>query len=382
MPNALEKLIRLYQVERVKIVGMMTGSSADGLDLCLVEFTGRDQFPEYKVLDAREFPLPPEFGSAFKRPLELSTSESTNLSFKLGKWYAEQVAGCGWAFDLIASHGQTLVHAAPRYTLQIGEPGYLAARFNRPVIFDFRTRDVVMGGQGAPLIPIVDELLFRHATESRLGLNIGGIANITLLPPKNSPLPVIAWDTGPGNTLLDRTMMTWTQGEQAFDPNGENARAGRINQALLEWLRQHPYCGKKPPKSAGQEEFGIPFFQEIMDRFTPKTAGDWQDLLATLTEFTSVCIAGELKRFGRDYPTFKRLFIGGGGSRNVFMMERLRALLPQLEIESVNLAGIDSDNKEAFGFAYLGYLWLRQLPGNLPSVTGARKPVVLGKLCI
>lgn len=374
--------MQLRRTDRVRIVGMMTGTSADGLDLCLVEFTGMDRFPEYRVVETREMALPAELSAAFKRPLELSLSQAAELSFRLGEWYAEQILSCEWEFHLIASHGQTLVHAPPRYTLQIGEPGYMAQRLKKPVVYDFRTADVVLGGQGAPLIPVVDEYLYRHGEEARLCLNIGGIANMTLLPPKGHTLPVIAWDTGPGNTLMDRAMVTWTEGKLSYDPDGKNARAGRVNQTLLEWLFQHPYCEKRPPKSAGQEEFGNPFFQKIINQFSPHNAGDWQNLLATLTEFTTRCISVDLERFGADYPAFERLFVGGGGSRNVYLMERLQKMLPRVTIEPVKEAGVTQDNKEAFGFAYLGYLWLRQLSGNLPSVTGAREAAVLGKLCL
>jgi len=382
MQNSLKNLEKLRCSDTVRIVGMMTGTSADGLDLCLVEFSGTTRFPTFEVLESTTCPLPSHFSDAFKRPLELTVSTATNLSFRLGEWYAKQLISTKWKFDLIASHGQTLVHAPPQYTLQIGEPGFMAEQLKTPVVFDFRSQDVVLGGQGAPLIPVVDEFLFRDETEVRAALNIGGIANITLLPTKADSRPVIAWDTGPGNTLIDRAMATWTQGAEAFDRDGAQARKGVVNESLLDWLNAIPYCSKMPPKSAGQEQFGIPFFNEIFRQSAPKSDRDWQNLMATLTEFTVESIAREFRRFEDHYPTPTRLFIGGGGASNVYMMERLQHHLPTVVLEPVNLSGITSDNKEAFGFAYLGYLWLRQLPGNLPAVTGAKHAVILGKLCM
>lgn len=382
MQNSLENLQKIRQTQSVRIVGMMTGTSADALDVCLVEFTGTSRFPTFKIIDSMDCPLPAHFSDAFKKPLSLTVSAATDLSFQLGEWYAEQLAQTNWAFDLIASHGQTLVHAPPKYTLQIGEPGYLAAKCHKPVVFDFRTQDVVLGGQGAPLIPIVDEFLFRDDSEVRAALNIGGIANMTLLPVKSDSRPVIAWDTGPGNTLIDRAMMTWTKGNEAFDRDGQNARSGKIDQSLLSWLHVNPYCQKIPPKSAGQEQFGISFFNEILDRTSPTSNQDWQNLMATLTEFTVDSIASEIHRFGHEYPFPTRLFVGGGGVHNNFMLERLQNHLAGVTIERVNLAGITADNKEAFGFAYLGYLWLRQMTGNLPGVTGAKRATILGKLSL
>jgi len=378
----LANLTALSQSESVKILGLMTGTSADGLDLCLVHFSGWNRYPNFTVLAAKEVKLPPGLANAFKRPLKLSASEAAGLSFELGLWYAESVMPAGWDFDLIASHGQTLVHAPPAYTLQIGEPAFLSAQTGKPVIFDFRTADVARGGQGAPLIPIVDDFLFRDLAETRVCLNLGGIANVTVLPTASSELPIIAWDTGPGNTLLDRAMVTWSKGESTFDRNGNAGRSGHIDPKLLGWLEQHPYFLKKPPKSAGQEEFGEDFFQGILSQFAPAGTNDWQKLLATLTEFTVVRIAAELRKFARAYFPIHRLLVSGGGVKNIYLMERLRLALPEIKIEPVRISGITTGNKEAFGFAYLGYLWLRQLTGNLPGVTGAGEAVVLGKLCL
>ncbi|MCF6239597.1 MAG: anhydro-N-acetylmuramic acid kinase, partial [Candidatus Marinimicrobia bacterium] len=246
---------------RLRILGLMTGSSADGLDVCLVEFSGKDRKPAFKVLYSSEIPYPETFHYSLRNPLELSNGEIEILDGELGKWFASEIDSLNLEFDAIASHGQTIKHEPPNFSLQIGDPVYMAKQFKVPVIHDFRTADIELGGQGAPLIPIADQYLFQNDHTDILALNIGGIANLTIVPAANKPLPLLAWDTGPGNTLIDKAVRLFSNNKLAYDPAGALAARGRPNIKLLDVLLSHEFYQLKPPRSAGQEQFGDKYFQ-------------------------------------------------------------------------------------------------------------------------
>ncbi|MEA1987459.1 MAG: anhydro-N-acetylmuramic acid kinase [Candidatus Marinimicrobia bacterium] len=376
----MKKINDLFQKEKIRIMGLMTGTSADELDMCLVEFDGKNKYPKFKIIQSKNIKLPSKLSEQFKNPQDLSGSEVASLHFELGRFFSNQIKNENLKIDIIASHGQTLFHNPPNFTYQIGEHSYIVNETNIPVIYDFRTMDVVNGGQGAPLIPIVDEYLFTQNDETVSALNLGGIANITIVPSKNSKKSTIAWDTGPANMLIDKAVFKFTSGREKFDKDGKYAYQGKLNNELLEWLLSNEYFQKQLPKSTGQETFGKKYFNEIIEKYKPKTESDWLSLIKTLTLFTVKSIATEFERESKKYSKIKTMFISGGGANNNFIVENLQKELPDVKIKILSKKDITTDNKEAFGFAYLGYLFVRRIPGNVPSVTGAKKECVLGKI--
>ncbi|MBT4132514.1 MAG: anhydro-N-acetylmuramic acid kinase [Candidatus Marinimicrobia bacterium] len=363
----------------VNILGLMTGSSADGLDLCLVNFSGDGRSPDYEVLYSHEITYPHQFQTSFRNPLELNDKDISMLDDELGAWFASEIKKLHLSFDFIASHGQTIKHEPPHFSLQIGNPKYMSETFNCSVIYDFRTADIEMGGQGAPLIPIVDQFLFQQESLDVLALNIGGIANLTMVPGVNNSNPLLAWDTGPGNTLIDRAVRLFTQDKLAYDQGGHLAAQGKLNLKLLDSLLEHEFYQRTPPRSAGQEQFGKLYFQNILKQFYPGNEQEFKDLIHTTTLLTAKTIARSVNSLSSEYSA-NSMQVGGGGVLNKTLMDMLVKDLPRLDIYKTNLNGVTQANKEAFGFAYLGYLFVNDFTANLPSVTGAQKAVTLGKL--
>ena len=376
----MKNINELLQKEQLRIMGLMTGTSADELDMCLVEFSGKDKYPKFKIISSKNIKMPSKLSERFKNPQDLSGSEVASLHFELGRFISDQIKNEKKQIDLVASHGQTLFHDPPNYTFQIGEPSYIVNELNIPVIYDFRTMDVVNGGQGAPLIPIVDEYLFTDDDDTVATLNLGGIANITIIPPKNSSKSTIAWDTGPANMLIDKAVLAFTSNKEKYDKDGKYASQGKVNNELLKWLMNNEYFNRKLPKSTGQEEFGRTYFNKIIEKFQPQTRDEWLSLITTLTLFTVRSISVEFNRESEKYSKVKTMYMSGGGSNNNFIVENLRKELSDINIKILSEKSITADNKEAFGFAYLGYLFIRRIPGNVPSVTGAKKESVLGKI--
>jgi len=376
----MKNINELLQKDRLRIMGLMTGTSADELDMCLVEFSGKDKYPKFKIISSKNIKMPSKLSERFKNPQDLSGSEVASLHFELGRFISDQIKNEKKQIDLVASHGQTLFHDPPNYTFQIGEPSYIVNELNIPVVYDFRTMDVVNGGQGAPLIPIVDEYLFTDDDDTMATLNLGGIANITIIPPKNSSKSTIAWDTGPANMLIDKAVLAFTSNKEKYDKDGKYASQGKVNNELLKWLMNNEYFNRKLPKSTGQEEFGRTYFNKIIEKFQPQTRDEWLSLITTLTLFTVRSISVEFNRESEKYSKVKTMYMSGGGSNNNFIVENLRKELSDINIKILSEKSITADNKEAFGFAYLGYLFIRRIPGNILSVTGAKKDCVLGKI--
>ena len=309
------------------------------------------------------------------------------LNFAVGEAFAEAakaaIATAGLEpgdVDAIASHGQTIYHAPgarpiaglpSRSTLQVGDIALIAARTGIRTVGDFRTKDIALGGQGAPLVPFVDYLLTgRQAT---VWLNIGGIANTTAVPRDARPEDVTAFDTGPGNTLLDRTVRERTTGRMSCDRGGKLALAGTVDEILLGEMLEYRYFRRKPPKSTGPEEFGEAFLKRFP---LPRRLEDACATLAALTADTIMC--GVLQACGRDAPS--RIIASGGGVRNDAIMSGLRERLSGVPIVDSNAIGVDPDAKEAFAFAVLGLCTLEGVPNTLPSATGASRAAVLGKV--
>jgi len=364
----------------MKVAGVMSGTSLDGIDVAIVEIRGR----RFQVEAFRSFAYPPRLRQAI---LNLdNVPDLARLHFLLGELYAEAVLKTsresGLRPDLIACHGQTVYHQGRpvRFlgrrvscTLQIAEAAVLAERTGLPVVSDFRPRDIAAGGQGAPLVPYVDYWLFRHPKRCRAALNIGGIANVTILPAGAKPHEVIAFDTGPGNMVIDALVERHTNGRLRFDRGGRLARAGRVNPQLLDRLLADSYYRLRPPKSAGREQYGAAFVERLLKEGLAPL-----DLIATATAFTAAAVAIGLGRFSPQ--PVEEVIVSGGGAHNQRILDYLRAFLPQARVAVSSEYGIDPDAKEAVAFAILGYETWRRRPANLPSATGARRAVVLGKI--
>ena len=287
----------------------------------------------------------------------------------------------------MGSHGQTLWHipVAETYggrqvrgTLQLGEPSLICEKFGCPVVSDFRVRDMAAGGQGAPLVPYVEYLLYRKDGQT-VGLqNIGGIGNLTVLPRGGAPEDTFAFDTGPGNMVMDQIVERVTQGRQRYDENGALAAQGRYSERLLSWLLQDPYLKKAPPKSTGREYYGKEYVDALMARAREEGLSD-ADTLATACRFTAECIRVAIEEHCASRPDY--LVIGGGGSRNPTLMRDIRRVLPIPVLVNEDL-GFDSEAKEAVAFAVLANECIHGSANNMPSVTGAAHPVVMGKISI
>ena len=406
----MHRLAALAAKQPRRVVGLMSGTSADGIDAVLVELWGCGESTRYEVLSFATTPLP----SALRREVFALFAEDASLdalcrvNFALGEAFAtaalaalEQAALGPDALDLIGSHGQTVRHLpASGSTLQIGEPAVIAARTGAVTIADFRAADLAVGGEGAPLVPLADHLLFAQPHEGRLLLNIGGIANVTALPANAAASAIRAFDLGPGNMLIDAAVAHYTGGRERFDRGGQRAARGRIDEGLLAELMRTPFLQREPPKSTGREEFGERFLAEVLRR-EPGRADDliatsgtsaelrWtrrrepgraDDLIATLTAFTVQSIAEGIDRFCPG--EFAALWVGGGGVHNPRIMAGLRRALPRLVVRSLAELGVDPDAREALAFAVLANETLLGRTGNIPAATRAQRPVVLGKIAL
>ena len=349
------------------VAGLISGTSADGIDVALV------RMPALRVEMFRTVPYPRDVRKAIlaaSNAPAIAVAEISRLNFAIGELFAKAViAVCGkHKPKLIGSHGQTIFHQGRVSTLQIGEPALIAVRTGIQTIGDFRVADIAAGGEGAPLVPFLDYRLLRHRTRTRAALNIGGISNVTVIPADVGPDKVIAFDTGPGNMVIDALVTRFTSGRRKFDRGGAWAARGRVDEALLAKLLRDPYYRRPPPKSAGREQYGIEFVDALPKR--PEA-----DLLATVTALTADTIA-------RSLPRIDDLLVSGGGVHNSTLMSRLAAALPATKFMRAEQFGIPGDAKEAVLFALLAYETLHRRPGNIPSATGARHPVVLGKVCM
>ncbi len=354
----------------MKIAGLMSGTSLDGIDVAGVEMPGVKTLRFYSV------PYPNRIRD---RLLAISdatahTAEISRLHFELGELYARALKHAG-PIDLIGCHGQTIYHEGGRNTLQLGEAAVIAERTGVPVVSNFRARDIAAGGQGAPLVPYADYMLFRHARRTRVALNIGGIANITVIPAGAKPQQVIAFDTGPGNMVMDALAQAATGGRLHFDRGGRMAARGRLDRKLLDQLLHDPYYRRRHPKSAGREQYGKEFVTRLVDSGQPV-----EDLLATATALTAATIAIGINRSVAAPAAKVDLIASGGGVHNAQLMAQLAALLPDVTVVTSRDFGIDPDAKEAIAFALLAYATWGGRPSNVPSATGARRSVLLGSV--
>jgi len=380
------------------VLGMMSGTSADGIDVALARISGAP--PRLSAKLAAHHHL--RFTASVRRSIlnlanggATSTAEISHLNFLLGEEFARAAIAASrkWRvplskIDLVGSHGQTVFHQGEATlakgvrriasTLQIGEPCIIAERTGIDTIADFRSSDIAAGGHGAPLVPFVDYLLYRDAKRGRVALNIGGIANVTVIPAAAIPADVFAFDTGPGNMLIDALVESITRGHAHFDRGAKIARSGKTIPALLEQLMNDSYLSKKPPKTAGREEFGLEYAKKWI-AWGKKHRASPSDLVRTATVFTSLSIADAFRRFIFPRARVQELIVAGGGANNPLLMAQLAAVLPGIQVISSAQWGIPTEAKEAFAFAVLAYESYHGRPNNLPSATGARHPVVMGK---
>ncbi len=358
----------------MRVAGIMSGTSLDGIDVAIVDIRGT----RIDTAAFRSTPYAPDVREAVLAVSNTTTTTAAiaRLNFRLGELYAQAVREtCRRtrvpleSIELIGCHGQTIYHEGGITTLQIGEAAVIAERTGIPVVSDFRTRDIAAGGKGAPLVPYVDYRLYRHGKRGRIALNIGGIANITAIPAGGAPEDVVAFDTGPGNMVIDALAREYTRGRENYDRDGRIAASGKVIRALLDELLADPYYSQKPPKTAGREQYGVEFLERLKGR--P------EDVIATATVLTAATIAIGIRRLRGEYHD---LIVSGGGAHNPQIMAHLAGFLPHLALATSADFGIDIDGKEAICFAVLAYETRRGRPGNLPSATGARRPAVLGKL--
>jgi anhydro-N-acetylmuramic acid kinase len=397
------------------VVGLISGTSMDGIDAALVRISGPATQPRVRLVAFATLNYSAPVRQTILRIAtgEASTAgEISQLNFLLGELFAEAALRvCRKArispsrLAAVGSHGQTIYHQGVptregarsiTSTLQIAEPSVIAERTGVPVVADFRTADMAAGGQGAPLVPMVDYLLLPDARKGTVALNIGGIANFTVIPAGAKAVQVFGFDTGPGNMVIDGLVRHFTRGQKAYDAGGRWAAKGRALEPLLDEMLRLPFFSQPPPKSAGREQFGQDFIRQFfLDRISSDSAigkrrltrqiGNRQssivnDLLRTATELTARTIADALERFVLGKLAMHRLIISGGGAHNRLLVVRLAELLPNLRVHRSDEFGLDVDAKEAIAFAVLADRTMHGLPGNLPSVTGARRPVVLGKI--
>ena len=387
------------------VAGVMSGTSADGVDVAICRVSPGlkpGALPRVKVLAHRSFPYAAEVRGAVLAAMSAeatSTAELARLSWRLGEVYAaavrETVQRTGLEPQLVALHGQTIYHQAKavsyldtpvRCTWQTGEPAVLVERLGLPVVSDFRTADLAAGGQGAPLVPMLDVALFQHATRNRILLNLGGIANLTALPAGCGIGEVLAFDTGPANMVVDACMERLTG--KSYDCGGKVAERGTVLDGVLRELMTDPFLAALPPKSCGREQFGAAFAERLVARCEAESAKT-ADVIATATAFTAETILEAYRRFvwphlGQRAPLAKatEVFVSGGGAHNVTLLSRLRAGFEPLyvSVRSTEDAGLAVEAKEAAAFALLGWLSWHGLPGNVPAATGASRAVVLGRI--
>ncbi len=392
--SPLDLLTRLTTKSERLVCGLMSGTSVDAVDVALVKIRGGGPGSHVELLRYAETLYPEEIQQRIFANAEVSTSNVDDICLlhsAVAHVYADAVeqlcdeAGVALQdIDLIGMHGQTLRHLpektgigrhAVRSTLQIGNGSTLASLLGVPVVYDFRAADMAAGGQGAPLVPYIDYLLFRSDVEHRLLINIGGIANLTWLPAQGGSENIIALDTGPGNMIVDALMRRFHGRE--YDENGAVARSGNINPDLITWMMRNEFFTLEPPKTTGRERFGSPYIQELLQIVRDLGITSTENIITTASECTVRSITDQVKRLLPPEQQFK-LFVSGGGARNHYFLDGLKYAFPAARLGDTNDFGIPGDAKEAISFAVLANEWLEGNSSNLPAVTGASRPMVLG----
>ena len=372
-------------------VGLMSGTSLDGVDTVLCEISGQDESTKVKQLYFKTYDIPESLRTKIRKccsreliPVDLICS----LNFELGYLFADSVKSlCKDAnvkledLSFIASHGQTIFHIPKAYddyvpsTLQIGEAAIIANECKTKVISNFRVMDMAVGGEGAPLVPYSETLLYSEKNQAVALQNIGGIGNVTVLPKKGDTKKVIAFDTGPGNMMIDEAVRTFYG--KKYDTDGYYARQGNLISSLAAELKEHPYFNLEIPKTTGREMFGEHFTKSILEKYH---SCEPNDLIHTFTWFTAYSIAYHYKKYLISEYGLKKCIIGGGGAYNSYLLELIRNEIPEVTVMTQEEHGFSSEAKEALAFVILGNQTYHRSPSNVPSATGAKKSVILGQI--
>ena len=390
----MKVLYQLAQKETKTVIGLMSGTSVDSVDAALVEIRGHGLETKVELVAFHSHAFEAEVRDRIFdlfQPEASRIDEICQMNFLIGDVFADAVlavihnAGLeAKEIDLIGSHGQTVYHLPPQAgaeyipsTLQIGEPAVIAHRTGIPTIANFRVADLAAGGQGAPLVPYVDFLLFRGADRTVALQNIGGISNVTLIPAGAAAPDVLASDTGPGNMIIDSVIEIFTEGAERYDDAGQFAAQGSVCESLLrEWLG-HPFISAPPPKTTGREAFGRQFADQAIQQAQNQNVGQ-TDLVATLTAFTAETIFDYYRRFLFPHYSVDEIYISGGGAHNLTLMDHLKTRFQPIPLLSIDSMDFSSDAKEAIAFAVLANEAVHGHPTNLPQVTGASQLMVLG----
>lgn len=394
----MKKLFNILNKRKRSILGLMSGTSCDGLDIALIEVEGSGIDTRFNFLAGQSAPYSKKQKQAL---LELMQPDKSNaetlcqLNFYLANIWAEMIHAflkkqglTKHEIDLIGSHGQTIRHQPdPKKfidrkissTLQLGDPSVLAQLCGIPVVGDFRVADAALGGQGAPLIPYFDWIYFSRFKENILAVNIGGISNITFVSADGDFNKLIAFDCGPGNMLIDQAMQRLYN--KPYDKDGNTARSGKFCRALFDCIQKFDtFIQRQPPKSTGRELYGRDFFLTLLKEFI-RLRLDEPDFIHTITKYTAFAIYENYRKFIAPHNTVQKVAVGGGGAHNSFLMEMLQDYFNEAEVKKVKGYQLNEDFKEAIGFAVLANETLNGKPSNVPQVTGAVKPAVLGKIC-
>jgi anhydro-N-acetylmuramic acid kinase len=375
------------------VAGVMSGTSVDGIDVALVRLLGRGFRTRFELLHHAHTPFPARVRRAVLAVMNApraAVADLARLNFLLGELYGSAVVATAKkaevSLDLAGCHGQTIYHqGTPRAflgreiacTWQTGEGAIIAARTGVPVVSDFRPADMAAGGTGAPLVPFLDYLLYRHRRRGRIVQNIGGIANLTAIAARAKPEEVIAFDTGPGNMVIDA--VTERLFGKPFDRDGRIAARGRVLDVVVSELLRRAYFRRPPPKTAGREEFGREFVADFLRRCRRARK---EDVVATATALTAFSIADAVRAFvaPAGEKRFREMIVSGGGAKNKTLMAMLGSELTGVKLRTSDELGLPLEAKEAVAFAVLAYETWRRVPSNIPAATGAERPAVLGKI--
>jgi anhydro-N-acetylmuramic acid kinase len=394
--NTIEKLRKARNKETRTVIGLISGTSADGVSAVAIEIRGSGIKTEIQILafETYKYPLPLR-REVFKlfRPETSTVDKICDMNFVLGQVFAEAaiklMAKSDLGFedvDFIGSHGQTIYHIPiplefcgykTRSTFQIAEPTIIAERTHTLTIADFRKADIAAGGEGAPLSPYLDYILYRSKSRNRILQNIGGIANFTYLPINSKIDQVIAFDTGPGNMVIDDLVTRFTKGAQTYDKNGYFAQRGKVDEGLLNELLSHPYFSRAPPKTTGREMFGKNYASYIINK-NKQSGLEFVDLIATITALTVESIVMAYEMLLLEGKEIDEIYLSGGGANNTSLVESLTARVAPIKVSLCDTLGISSEAKEAVLMAVLANEHIMNNPSNIPKATGASRAVVLG----
>jgi len=380
-PDRVARLLALHARTEHVVVGLMSGTSADGVDAAVVRIADAPHGIQFELLAFVERAHAPDLRARVLEAAQLCAADLARLDFDLGDAFADAaqqaIAKANVSVDLVGSHGQTIVHvprgAGPRgATMQLGQAAIIAERTGLPVVSDFRVRDMALGGEGAPLVPLIDHLVFGKPGERRVLLNLGGIANLTSVTGNLDDL--VAFDAGPANALMDALVRESTRGAESHDRNGERAARGRVVPDLLAELLADPFLDRAPPRSADRDAYGSRRARELLAR-----GHGLDDLVATAAQYSVECVARALAFLPKAAKPIDRVIASGGGTRNPTLMRRLRERL-NVTVDRTDDHGMPSQAKEAIAFAILARQTVLGRPGNLRAATGASRDQILGTL--